>query len=162
MKASQEAAITVDSDAAPKSPGPAPPPPNILAVHGTLAPSAGATEIGAPASPRAELAPQPMNGPPVMRLAWRTKLPSGLNSVSSAALLNRLLAVDSAGGVFLSQNGGKRWEPVPPHWTGKAVQVQAPSHGLYTLTSATGTQASESTSASTPAAAPEAPQENPA
>jgi hypothetical protein len=101
-----------------------------------------------------------MNGPAVMRLARRVKLPSGLNTVSSAALLNRLVAVDSAGGVFQSQDGGKRWEAVPAYWTGKAVQVQVPTHSLYTLMPVHETQAPELTPAPVPV--PDAPEESPA
>jgi hypothetical protein len=73
-----------------------------------------------------DVVPQPMSGLPLLRLARRAKLPSGLNTVSSAVLLNRLVAVDSEGSVFLSQDGGKRWEHVLPPWSGKAVEVNAP------------------------------------
>jgi len=135
-------------------PAPAPTPPNIVAMHGAAGAGAESSQLAAQAASRADLAPQPMNGPAVMRLSRRTKLPSGLNSVSSAALLNRLVAVDSAGGVFLSQDGGIGWERVPAKWTGKAVQVHAPPHALYALMPATGTRAPEltSTSAQSPVA----------
>lgn len=102
---------------------PAPPPPNIVALS-------QAASIAAPPA-RLELAPQPVNGFAVMHLAKHAKLPSGLGAVSSAAILNRLLAVDSAGAVFLSQDGGKHWETVNAQWSGKAIQVQAPPQGPY-------------------------------
>ncbi len=69
-------------------------------------------------------APQPLNVAPMLA-ARPVNLPSGKSAVSSAALLNRLLAVDSAGSVFLSQDAGKHWETVDPKWTGKAIQVEA-------------------------------------
>jgi Putative zinc-finger len=138
--------VSVES-AGPMVPAPAPAPPNIVAMDGAS---------------NAELAPQPMNGMAVMRLARRTKLPSGLNTVSSAALLNRLVAVDSAGGVFQSQDGGNHWDAVFPHWTGKAIQVQAPPHPLYALMPATNAQTRELTSISAQAPQAAAPEENPA
>jgi hypothetical protein len=70
-------------------------------------------------------APQPLNGIAALRLTRHPKLPSGLIAVSSAVLLNRFIAVDSAGAVFLSQDAGKHWEPVSPQWSGKAVEVVA-------------------------------------
>ncbi len=103
---------------------PAPPPPNIVAMS-------QASSVAAPPPARLELAPQPLNGFAAMHLAKRVKLPSGLTTVSSAALLNRLLAVDSAGAVFLSQDAGKHWETVNAQWSGRAIQVQAPPQGLY-------------------------------
>jgi hypothetical protein len=90
-----------------------------------------ASSIVAPPPAQLELAPQPLNGFAVMHLAKHAKLPSGLGAVSSAAMLNRLVAVDSAGTVFFSQDGGNRWETVKARWSGKAIQVQAPPQGLY-------------------------------
>ncbi len=72
--------------------------------------------------------PQPMNGIAVMGLARHTRLPSGRNPVSSAAILDRLVAVDSAGSLFLSHDFGKHWEAIPVPWEGKALLVQAPPH----------------------------------
>ena len=159
MTTSQQATVTVDSAAVPIAPAPAPSPPNIVAVHGAPF-SAGHAQIAAPPSSKVELAPQPMNGPAVMRLALRAKLPSGLNTVSSAALLNRLVAVDSAGGVFQSQDGGKNWDAVFPRWTGKVVQVQAPTHSLYALIPAKETKAPELSSVSSQALVASAPGDN--
>ncbi len=159
---SQQPAVTVDSAAVPMAPAPAPAPPNIVAVHGSaIGAGAGISPLSAPSSPTAELAPQPMNGLAVMRLARRVKLPSGLNTVSSAALLNRLVAIDSAGGVFHSQDGGKHWEAVPPHWTGKAVEVQAPAHALFTSMPDTKAH-QELTTIFAPAPVAGAPEESPA
>ena len=72
-----------------------------------------------------EMVPQPVDGLAALRLTKRLKLPSGLNPVSSAAMFNRLLAVDSAGTLFLSGDAGKHWDTVPVQWTGKVMGVSA-------------------------------------
>lgn len=70
-------------------------------------------------------------------LAGRVRLPSGLMAVSSAALLHRWVAIDSTGSVFLSQDGGKHWEPVHPLWAGKAIRVEAPPVSLDAISAGT-------------------------
>lgn len=119
-------------------PAPSPQQPGILPVqNGVLnAPVNGLSQVAVQSLQQADLVSQPNGQLPVLRVAKRAKLPSGLNTVSSAVLLNRLLAVDSAGSVFLSQDGGRGWEPVFAQWTGKAIEVQAPPHGLYHLMAA--------------------------
>ena len=124
----QQSAVLSQARAGNATASTAPPPPNIVAL--SQGPAAGQTTIAAALPPQPELAPQPLNGFAAMHLAKRAKLPSGLGAVSSAALLNRLLAVDSAGAVFLSQDAGKHWEAVGVQWRGKAIQVQAPPQGL--------------------------------
>lgn len=121
-----------------RAPTSVPPSPGILNVHGEIvtAPALGPSQVAFQSLQQAEPVPPAMNGLPVLRLAKRAKLPSGLNTVSSAVLLNRLVAIDSAGAVFLSQDGGKRWEPVRPQWRGKAIEVQAPQQPAYRLMSA--------------------------
>jgi len=81
------------------APAPAPVPPNIVAVHGAaLAPDTGGPQrLDAEAASKMVITPDASNGYAMMRLARRARLPSGLNAVSSAAIMNRLLAVDSAG-----------------------------------------------------------------
>jgi Putative zinc-finger len=112
-----------------------PAPPAIVSFHGSLmAPaSTGPRPLAAEAatSGQMELMPQPVNGPAALRLASHPRLPSGLNAVSSAVMLDRILAVDPEGAVFLSRNAAKHWERVPVQWTGKAVSVQAPPRELY-------------------------------
>ncbi len=119
---------------APPAP-PAPTPPGFVSVHGSLmAPaSTGPRPLAAEAatSGQMELMPQPVNGPAALRLASHPRLPSGLNAVSSAVMLDRILAVDPEGAVFLSRDATKHWERVPVQWTGKAVSVQAPPRELY-------------------------------
>jgi hypothetical protein len=126
--AQQEAVI------APPTP-PAPAPPGFASVHGSLmAPaSAGLRPLAAEAatSRQMELMPQPVNGPAAMHLTSHPRLPSGLNAVSSAVMLDRILAVDPEGAVFLSRDATRHWERVPIQWTGKAVSVQAPPRELY-------------------------------
>ena len=112
---------------------PPPPPPNLISVHSAaMVPATVGPEL-TDAQPVQNLAltPQALNNIASFRLVNRAKLPSGLNVVSSATLLNRLVALDSAGSVFLSKDGGIHWEPVRAQWAGKAIAVQAPSEGLF-------------------------------
>jgi hypothetical protein len=119
-----------------------PPPPGFVSVHGSLmAPvSAGPRPLAAEAatSRQMELMPQPVNGPAALHLTSHPRLPSGLSAVSSAVMLDRTLAVDPEGAVFLSRDATKHWERVPMQWTGKAVSVQAPPRELYPLNAAPG------------------------
>ena len=131
-------------------PAPAATPPNIVALHGELeAPAVGGpAQLAAQSQATPERELQPPDRFEFMWLAKRAKLPSGLNAVSSAALLNRLVVVDSAGSVFLSQDAGQHWEAVRAQWSGKAVTVQAPPQGMYHLLSATASQRADSTAVS--------------
>ncbi len=133
---------------------PAPAPPNFGAVHGTaMAPStAGPQPLDSAAASRIALTPEPANSFALLRLARRAKLPSGRNAVSSAAMLNRLLAVDSAGSVFLSQDAGKHWEAVPATWSGKALEVEAPPQHVYRLSTNMLSEPVEPAPTSTPVA----------
>jgi hypothetical protein len=51
-------------------------------------------------------------------------LPSKLAMISEATSAERTIAIDTAGSLFLSQHGGKRWQPVSPQWAGRAVAVK--------------------------------------
>jgi hypothetical protein len=121
-------------------PPPAPVPPNFAALHGDLmAPAtAGHRPLAAEAaaSRQIELLPQPVNGLAALRLTSHPRLPSGLSAISSAVMLNRILAVDPDGAVFLSSDATKHWERVPIQWTGKAVAVLAPPRELYPMNAA--------------------------
>jgi hypothetical protein len=109
--------------------------------------------------------PQPVNGLAALRLTSHPRLPSGLNAVSSAVMLDRILAVDPEGAVFLSRDATKHWERVPIQWTGRAVSVQAPPRALYPFnakvkedaTAHTSPVASVSMMPAPPAPAPDAP-----
>jgi len=59
------------------------------------------------------------------RNAMHIVLPSGQTPVSTASLQHRLLAIDGAGALFLSNDDGKTWELVAPQWTGHAVTLRA-------------------------------------
>jgi hypothetical protein len=107
----------------------APANPNMIAVHGGVMPATntGPKPLAAPQQTVAqyEMMPQPVDGLAALRLTKHLKLPSGLNPVSSAAMFHRLLAVDSAGTLFLSGDAGKHWDAVPVQWTGKIMGVSA-------------------------------------
>jgi hypothetical protein len=67
----------------------------------------------------AELAPGVV--PPI-------KLPSKKPIASQLSSGNRILALDTAGALFLSTDTGKHWRAIAPQWSGKAVQLAfAPS-----------------------------------
>jgi hypothetical protein len=51
-------------------------------------------------------------------------LPSGLPVTTSVSLGKRSLSLDSAGNLFLSRNGGKKWKKINPRWVGKAVRIE--------------------------------------
>jgi hypothetical protein len=51
-------------------------------------------------------------------------LPSGLRVESMAAAGPRMLTIDTAGALFLSEDSGDTWEHVTPQWTGRAVKVR--------------------------------------
>jgi len=51
-------------------------------------------------------------------------IPSGLPVTTSVSLGKRSLSLDSAGNLFLSRNGGKKWKKINPRWAGKAVRIE--------------------------------------
>jgi hypothetical protein len=61
------------------------------------------------------------------RRALNTTLPNGLTAVSTAAANHHLLAVDSAGSLFLSEDYGSTWNQVSEQWTGRALRVRVHS-----------------------------------
>lgn len=63
------------------------------------------------------------------RNALHARLPNGSVAISTAAAQHRLLAVDAAGALFLSNDSGKTWESVPRQWTGQAVEVRLAATG---------------------------------
>jgi hypothetical protein len=58
------------------------------------------------------------------RKAKIVMLPSGLGIVSAATARNRMLAVDQAGALFLSEDSGKHWDSVARQWVGRVVAVR--------------------------------------
>jgi len=70
---------------------------------------------------------------PAKLKAKTSALPSKLGVVSEAALGKKMIALDTAGSVFASDDAGKHWAPVKMEWTGRAVTVKAaPASGLLT------------------------------
>ena len=51
-------------------------------------------------------------------------LPSGLPITTTVSLGKRSLSLDSAGNLFLSRNGGKKWKKINPRWAGKADRIE--------------------------------------
>jgi hypothetical protein len=51
-------------------------------------------------------------------------VPSGLPVTTTVSLGKRSLSLDSAGNLFLSRNGGKKWKRINPRWAGKAVHIE--------------------------------------
>ena len=51
-------------------------------------------------------------------------LPSGLGVLATASEASRIVALDTAGALFLSEDGGKRWQSIPSQWTGQALIVR--------------------------------------
>jgi hypothetical protein len=67
-------------------------------------------------------ASQPQSSLPIKLI----HLPSGLAVVSSTSTGAIVLAVDTAGTLFLSKDQGGTWERVKTQWTGRAVAVTQP------------------------------------
>jgi hypothetical protein len=59
-----------------------------------------------------------------LRAPNRVHLPSGLGAISIAHEGPRVLAIDNAGALFLSEDSGSDWDPVTTQWTGRAVLVR--------------------------------------
>ena len=82
-----------------------------------------------------------VSGSAASRNANQPILPSGLAAISTATVRQRMLAIDVAGALFLSEDGGKHWESVARQWTGRAtaVRVQAGAGGaVFQLTNVSG------------------------
>jgi len=57
------------------------------------------------------------------RSTLQKTLPSGLPAVSAVSASHHLLALDSAGTLFISEDAGAVWEPAAQPWTGRAVSI---------------------------------------
>jgi len=54
-------------------------------------------------------------------------LPSKLGVLSTALAGKRMIAIDTEGSLFLSEDAGQHWQSVVAQWTGRAVLVRVPS-----------------------------------
>jgi Carboxypeptidase regulatory-like domain/Putative zinc-finger len=64
-------------------------------------------------------------------------LPSRLPILSMATHLHQVLAIDTRNDLFLSEDGGTTWRPVPVKWKGRAVKADLVSYGASPATNAT-------------------------
>jgi hypothetical protein len=61
-------------------------------------------------------------------------LPDNSTSVSAALKDKLVVAIDSAGSLFVSENAGKNWTRVKPPWKGKALRVALSADAKFVLT----------------------------
>jgi hypothetical protein len=101
-------------------------------IHGFSAGHGGAVGAGggrlsAPRAALARMAPRPLAVSPEDESAARNTLqrtlPSGLPAISAVSANHHLLALDSAGTLFLSDDAGLVWEAVPQSWPGRAMRI---------------------------------------
>jgi hypothetical protein len=77
-------------------------------------------------SPAVQTEPSSVSGE-VMAGASAGPVITQLSRVPVAATVSRgkrFLSLDSAGNLFLSRNGGKKWKKINPQWAGKAVRIE--------------------------------------
>jgi hypothetical protein len=83
-----------------------------------------ATQKQAMAAARMRVSPASLADAEAARKILYTKLPNGLTAVSTAATQHRVLALDTAGALFRSEDQGTTWLPITGQWTGRALQVR--------------------------------------
>lgn len=71
------------------------------------------------------------------RAALTTLLPTGFYPAATAALRDRVVALDSAGTLYWSESAGRQWLPVTKQWSGQAatLRVAAPAGGAGQMSS---------------------------
>jgi hypothetical protein len=110
------------------------------AAGGMLAAAARSAQVEADRGPAGGEAKGQQMGGGVFALgrAKLAPLPSGLPTVSAMPARDSTVAVDGAGGVFVSGDAGSHWESVAKQWSGRAVEVrlQTPVAGESTTYSA--------------------------
>jgi hypothetical protein len=69
-------------------------------------------------------------------------LPSGHPTLSMTSEGHRVLAIDAQNALFLSEDDGQHWQPIPAQWSGRAVKVNLaisrPAHAFMAAKSASG------------------------
>lgn len=113
--------------------------------------------LGALSSSIEALKGRNVGGLSAARMAIAIHLPSGLPAVSMASAGQRMLAIDQAGTLFLSEDQGGTWEPVTRQWTGHAVVVRRQATGSGEAAPASAPETTGNTSADTSAASRPAP-----
>jgi hypothetical protein len=111
----------------------------------------------APSSSIEALKGRNVGGLSAARMAIAIHLPSGLPAVSMASAGQRMLAIDQAGTLFLSEDQGGTWEPVTRQWTGHAVVVRRQATVSGEVAPAFAPETTGNTSADTSAASRPAP-----
>jgi hypothetical protein len=76
------------------------------------------------APPMLETSDAALGGLQLRTSAPEAPLPSGLPALSTASRGRLALALDTANTLFISDDGGHRWTPVPAKWKGRAVSVK--------------------------------------
>jgi hypothetical protein len=103
-------------------------------VEVTASAAAINTQTASLTTPRTGFAVLPLPG----RVADSVSLPSKLAAVATASKGKVILAADSAGTLFRSDNAGKKWNAVKAVWQGKVVELAAEG-AAFRLTTDTGT-----------------------
>ena len=86
----------------------------------------------APQAPAAQLSYIPMSGKDLglssaaagMKKIPKILLPNGAQALSMASAETRIVAIDTSGALFLSEDNGRHWQPIPTQWMGRAVLVR--------------------------------------
>lgn len=58
------------------------------------------------------------------KVMQKTTLPSGLGVLATASRASQVVALDTSGTLFLSEDGGKHWQSIQTQWTGRALLVR--------------------------------------
>jgi hypothetical protein len=65
-----------------------------------------------------------------LKKAPKVTLPNGAEALSVASAEKRIVAIDTSGALFLSEDNGRHWQAVPTQWTGRAVLVRNSQSGI--------------------------------
>jgi len=139
---SASAPAAMNSAAVPAPPAAAPAPPSATEEAVTVQ---SATPPQTSSIPAEEISSMSIDGRSLSSLemhgALQRKLPSHQNVLSFASYGAKTLAIDARHTVFLSEDSGKHWKPVPAVWTGQAVEANLvlPSTDMDRLAPTAGT-----------------------